>query len=142
MDYSNGSSVDLNELALDESMNIGRGTSGGAYADWDNGGTQNGAAYAWNTHSQDASYGAGTIKDSNDWSRVGLPFARSYAGGNFGMSIGSQRIAPMTSRDAMRDQSTYLVKEESVLSRDGLPYGAIIPSGIRDLSNSSRLTKH
>ena len=34
MDYSNGSSIDLNENNLNEADNIGRGAIGGAYADW------------------------------------------------------------------------------------------------------------
>jgi hypothetical protein len=75
MDYSDGSSSSLNEAALLEANNIGRGSTAGAYADWN----QNGSLTA-TSQARDLNVdGFQTIlSDFNDWGNLSLPFSRSY----------------------------------------------------------------
>lgn len=80
MSYSNGSGSSLNESALQEANNIGRGSASSAYADWNLNGALN-----LNPLSIDLN-GDGvktTLTDYNDWGNLLLPFARYY-GGNTG----------------------------------------------------------
>jgi type II secretory pathway pseudopilin PulG len=75
MDYSNGSSSSLNEAALLEANNIGRGSTAGAYADWNQNGSLTATSQAIDLN------GDGTqtvISDFNDWGNLSLPFNRSY----------------------------------------------------------------
>jgi hypothetical protein len=73
MDFSNGTGSDLDEAALLESANIGRGSSGGAYADWDLDTALTATAVARDLNVDGAN---GVLKDYNDWANVVLPFAR------------------------------------------------------------------
>lgn len=82
MDFSNGSSTTLNEASLSEASNIGRGSSGGAYADWNMSGTLNAGTLSIDLNGD----GARTVlNDYNDWANVVLPFTRQ-ANGNAGIS--------------------------------------------------------
>ena len=77
IDYSNGSSADLNESFLSESFNIGRGADASVYADWNGNGSNDAATYARDLNND----GSFTIlKDYNDWGNILLPFNRSYSG--------------------------------------------------------------
>lgn len=83
MGYSNGSSSALNESSLLESANIGRGTSGGSYADWNMDGSLAGMALS-NDLNGDSSFS--TLNDYNDWANLVLPFVR-YSSANTGTSF-------------------------------------------------------
>ena len=76
MDFSDGSGSALNENNLLESDNIGRGSTSGAYADWDQSTTLTGTVLSLNLRFD------GTVKtvlhDYNDWGNLVLPFARFY----------------------------------------------------------------
>lgn len=78
LDYSNGSSADLNENSLLESELLGRGSAvAGAYIDWnlDNLNTQ-----IRISRSIDENTSLSLLKDHNDWANLGLPFSRKYSG--------------------------------------------------------------
>jgi hypothetical protein len=78
IDFSNGTSAALNELALNENDGIGRGAG---TIDWnDNNVTE-----------------ANISRDINDWGNLVLPFARSFSAFNNGVSKHSvkQRLMPV-----------------------------------------------
>lgn len=83
IDYSNGSSSQLNEDNLLESNNIGRGSSGGAYADWDLSGSLASSPYALDLNAdalEDEPAPITLLNDYNDWANLKFPFARSFWG--------------------------------------------------------------
>jgi hypothetical protein len=77
MSYSDGTGINLNESALAESANIGRGAATGAYADWNLNG-----ALTTGTYSKDLNVDSslGVLHDYNDWANIKLPFSRFWAG--------------------------------------------------------------
>lgn len=84
LNYSDGTGTALNELSLQESANVGRGSTGGtAFADWDLNGISTSGTVAVDLNVDGASQ---TLTDHNDWGNLQLPFARSYAS-NSGVSI-------------------------------------------------------
>jgi hypothetical protein len=99
MSYSNGSSAALNESALSEASNIGRGASGGAYADWDMNGALTAGTYSKDLNG-DGSYG--TLNDYNDWGNLLLPFSRQYTG-NAGAQVNPTASSSATVLNAITD---------------------------------------
>ncbi|AMC34705.1 lamin tail domain-containing protein [Janthinobacterium sp. B9-8] len=91
MDFSDGSSVNLNENALIESALIGRGNNAGFYADWNTNGSQNTVAYSRDIN-QDSSLSV--LSDYNDWANLNLPFARQGTG-NSGASFLFRRLVSL-----------------------------------------------
>lgn len=77
IDYSNGSSADLNESSLLESANIGRGANGGVYADWNLSGAQDFTPYVLDLN---ASGSTTVLKDYNDWANILWAFNRTVSG--------------------------------------------------------------
>jgi len=77
MSYSSGTGANLNESALSESANIGRGTAVGAYADWNLNGL-----LTTGTYSRDLNVDSvlGILHDYNDWANLNFPFSRSQYG--------------------------------------------------------------
>lgn len=73
IDYSSGASANLVESSLLESNNIGRGSVGGAYADWNMNST-NTLTYISKDLNGDGLFT--TLTDFDDWSNLLLPFAR------------------------------------------------------------------
>jgi hypothetical protein len=78
--YSNGSSANLNESALSEADNIGRGAHAGVYADWDLNGRLTTTPISKDLNGDGL---LGTLMDYNDWANLVFPFAR-YNSGNSG----------------------------------------------------------
>ena len=78
IDYSDGSSLPLNEAALYESANVGRGALTGVYADWDEDGSLGATAVSRDLNGDGV---VGFLGDYNDWAALTLPFARYTAGG-------------------------------------------------------------
>lgn len=74
MSYSDGTSSSLNEAALSEAVNIGRGSSGGAYADWNLSGTLTAGSVSRDLNGDSA---LNTLSDYNDWANIAYPFLRS-----------------------------------------------------------------
>jgi hypothetical protein len=93
--YSDGSSADLPESSLAEALNIGRGSSGGAYADWNDNHALNAAAYQHNLNPQDGT-AITVLRDFNEWGNLLLPFSRGYSGNNSGdaFTLAAVRHAP------------------------------------------------
>ncbi len=81
--YSDGTGADLHESGLMESANIGLGSSGGAYADWNDNHALNPSAYRHNLNPQDGT-DITVLKDYNEWGNLMLPFARTHSGSNSG----------------------------------------------------------
>ncbi|MFP8777848.1 hypothetical protein [Hydrogenophaga sp. RWCD_12] len=78
IDYSDGSSLPLNEAALYEGANVGRGALTGVYADWDEDGSLGATAVSRDLNGDGV---VGFLGDYNDWAALTLPFARYTAGG-------------------------------------------------------------
>jgi hypothetical protein len=109
MSYSDGSSSNLTEAALSEAVNIGRGTTGGSYADWN----LNGSLTA-GTISRDLNGDSiwMTLRDHNDWANLNFPFVRSYQS-QFGASNLSRTRQSETPRlDAMTNDLQPYIKED------------------------------
>jgi Immunoglobulin I-set domain len=89
MDYSDGTSSSLDETSLLESSNIGRGSTAGAYADWDKSSSLTATPQVKDLNGDAAQT---TLRDSNDWGSLSLPFSRSY-NVNSGISQSSSSLA-------------------------------------------------
>jgi hypothetical protein len=83
MDYSDGSSAPLDETALSESVNLGRGSQVGAYADWDLSGSLTTAKISKDLDGDGLKT---TLRDFNDWGNLQLPFSRNWYTNNLGKS--------------------------------------------------------
>jgi uncharacterized protein YjdB len=84
MNYSDGTSIDLDENALYEANNIGRGSLNGAYADWDLNGFKTPTSVSRDLNGD----GQKTVlKDYNDWGNLVFPFTRNSQNGQFGPKI-------------------------------------------------------
>lgn len=113
MDYSNGSSIDLDENNLNESLNIGRGAVAGAYADWDNSNSQTSGTFAFNIHNPDTTTSLRVLKDYNDWDNLVLPLARTFQGVNSGAVLPTmQPVKEIVRKDTMSDRPRNLVYED------------------------------
>jgi hypothetical protein len=78
LDYSSGSSADLNENSLLESELLGRGsTVAAAYIDWNLDGRNTTIRVS---RSIDDNAPLSTLKDHNDWANLVLPFSRQVSG--------------------------------------------------------------
>lgn len=93
MNYSDGSSSDLDENALTEAGNIGRGSVAGAYADWDNNNALTTYKFARNLNPQEGNERS-VLKDYNEWANLAVSFSRTRAGSNFGKSVFTDAPAP------------------------------------------------
>lgn len=96
MDYSDGRSAAIDERALSEAANIGRGSSSGAYADWDNNNALTEAVFARNINPLDG-YSKGVLRDHDEWGNLWISFARGYSGSSSGAAMKARkaRINPM-----------------------------------------------
>ncbi|QLG89221.1 lamin tail domain-containing protein [Chitinibacter bivalviorum] len=90
IDYSNGVSQDLDEVRLSESNLLGRGTSSGAYIDWNADNRLTATLLSLNIDSPDSSVSLDVLRDYNDWANLVLPFARQYQGSML-RSVNDQR---------------------------------------------------
>ena len=79
IDYSDGSAAALDENFLLESSNIGRGSTAGAYADWNMDGSLTPSAQSLDLNKDGLK---GLLRDYNDWANLVLPFNRSAPGSN------------------------------------------------------------
>ena len=84
IDYSDGSSLPLNENNLNESVLIGRGTVAGSFADWNTNGTQDSANYAMDINQS----GSKTeLRDYNDWANLVINPRRQSNANNSGIML-------------------------------------------------------
>ena len=96
-DYSDGSGRSLDESALLETLNIGRGSNAGAFGDWNLNGSLDRGAY--NRGLWGHAGGSGRVlKDSDDWSQIVLVTGRSYpkAPGRFFAPVSAEIIKEET----------------------------------------------
>lgn len=109
MSYSDGTSSNLNESALSEAANIGRGTTGGSYADWNLNGSLTGGTISRDLNG-DSSFT--TLTDYNDWANLNFPFVRNYQS-QFGATNLSRSSRSETPRlDAMTNDLQPYIKED------------------------------
>ncbi len=95
LDYSDGSSADLNEAQLNESMGLGRQQ---AWLDFDNSGHINTPSFDVNANQETS-----ILKDHNDWASIQLSFNRNPNG----LSLQSNtRFAPL-----QQDQQEWIIEE-------------------------------
>ena len=103
MSYSNGSGAALDESKLSEAANIGRGSVGGAYADWDDNNSMTASVFGRNINPLDG-YGRTVLKDYNEWGNLVLPFARGFSGSSSGKSLVARtapRVNPMSAQRSL-----------------------------------------
>ena len=108
INYSDGSSDNLIETALSEAANIGRGTTGGSYADWN----LNGVLTA-GTISRDLNDDSirTTLRDHNDWANLSFPFVRNWYSQSYVTNLLSN--APkLPVLDAMTNDIQPYIKED------------------------------
>jgi len=77
IDYSDGSGKSLDEAALDERQNIGRGADANAFADWNFNSRVDAKSYGRNIISRGGP--RQVLRDHDDWSALTLVSGRSYA---------------------------------------------------------------
>lgn len=110
MSYSDGSGMPLDETRLTEADNIGRGSAGGAYADWDNNGRATTGIFSRNINPQDGS-GRNLLKDYDEWSNLSIAFSRSFSGSNSGMSLARKDASPRINAMSDRHPHARIVEE-------------------------------
>jgi hypothetical protein len=89
IDYSNGSSSDLDENHLNENTGLGRGSS---VIDWNiNNTTETNAIFDINFDSISQTVNLSVFHDFDDWTNLSLPFARTFYGFNNGIGAKSVR---------------------------------------------------
>jgi hypothetical protein len=136
IDYSNGTSTDLDENALVGANLIGRGTPvAGSFINWSGTATVASPAYAFNVN-RDFTDATPTVavlsvlKDHNDWTKIQVPFVRTMSGFNSGSSLDGSVKRPDASspprRDPMNDATDKeFVREDppspQLLRDEGLP---------------------
>lgn len=87
--FSDGSGQSLDETQLLESINVGRGSNEGAYADWNMDGVMTEGVQSLDL---DGDGGRTVMRDYNDWANIFLPFARRSSG-NAGKAV--REIRPL-----------------------------------------------
>ena len=113
IDYSDGSSPDLDEKALVGSNLMGRGIAAvGAFINWSGTAIATSVAYAFDVNRDSLK---AILKDNNDWLNIKLPFSRNFSGYNTGASLDSRSpAADAARRDAINDAaSKELVREDA-----------------------------
>lgn len=124
VDYSNGSSLPLNESALYESANVGRGALPGVYADWDENGSLTTTAVARDLNADGV---MGVLTDHNDWAALTLPFTHSYSGGLLQKSsrmMASRKAAKVPERGATVPSPMFDDRGPTIVTCGSEPTGA------------------
>jgi hypothetical protein len=120
IDYSNGSSADLDENALIGTNLIGRGTSvAGSFINWSGTATVASPAYAFNVNRDFTTATPsmplfGVLRDYNDWANIQLPFVRTLSGFNSGASSDNTARRPASTDAPRRDPMNDAAEKEFV----------------------------
>jgi hypothetical protein len=115
MSYSDGRGAPLDETRLSESANIGRGSAGDAYADWDNNGTWTSGTFGKNINPL-GGFGRTMLTDYDEWSNLQIVFSRGFSGSSTGKSLLRSSAASVPSMvNAMDHRHPYAVIEEAAL---------------------------
>lgn len=120
IDFSDGSGSELNEQALSEAVNIGRGSSGGAYADWDDNGVFTATTFARNINPL---WGQAktVLRDFNEWGNLSLSFSRAWSGASYGYGIDDAGQANATEPERRVNPMNLAARNRTV--EDPLPPG-------------------
>jgi hypothetical protein len=120
IDYSNGTSTDLDENALVGANLIGRGTPlAGSFINWSGTATVASPAYAFNVN-RDLTNGTPSVpilsilKDHNDWANIQVPFVRTLSGFYSGASLDGSVKRPDASSAPRRDPMNDATDKEFV----------------------------
>lgn len=138
IDYSDGSSLPLNESALYESANVGRGALPGVYADWDENGSLTTTAVARDLNGDGV---LGVLTDHNDWAALTLPFVRQYSGGLMQKSFkvgAARKAAKVPERGATVPNPLFGDRGPTVITCGGDPRGTNILRALRAKSAAER----
>lgn len=109
MSYSDGSGSALNEVGLSEAANIGRGSTGGSYADWNLNGSLTAGSLSRDLNGDSS---LTRLTDYNDWANLNFPFVKN-ASGQFGatnLSRSSRSETPQL--DAISNDLQPYIKED------------------------------
>jgi hypothetical protein len=107
INFSDGSSSNLNEAALSEAANIGRGTSGGSYADWNLDGSLTAGTISRNLNGDSATI----LRDHNDWANLSFPFVRNAWSQSYINNL-SRNTPKLPVLDAMTNDVQHYIKED------------------------------
>jgi hypothetical protein len=107
INFSDGSSSNLNEAALSEAANIGRGTSGGSYADWNLDGSLTAGTISRNLNGDSATI----LRDHNDWANLSFPFVRNASSQSYINNL-SRNVPKLPVLDAMTNDVQHYIKED------------------------------
>jgi hypothetical protein len=75
IDFSDGSSVDLDENNVSEALNIGRGSVDGAYADWNNSGRLDATPYPRRLTQSEPNEPLRILRDYDEWGNLSFPYS-------------------------------------------------------------------
>ena len=104
MSYSDGTGAPIDEARLSEAGNIGRGSAGGAYADWDDNGIYTDGAFGRNINPLDG-YARTVLKDYDEWGNLQIVFSREFSGSSSGRAIADKPALPRI--NAMSDRHPF-----------------------------------
>lgn len=110
LNFSNGTSLALDEYYLQESLNIGRGANAGVFADWNNNQTLDTQPYARDINGDGM---LNQLSDFDDWSNIVWVFNRRYSGA-FGARDSRLSIAPNVLDPMSNDRQAYIVETAHV----------------------------
>ena len=113
MSYSDGTGAPLDESRLSEASNIGRGSAGGGYADWDNNGMLTGGTIARNINTLSGA-ARSVLNDYNEWGNLNIAFARGFSGSSSGKSLVPAEAVPRLF-NAMSPRHPFATIEEAAL---------------------------
>jgi hypothetical protein len=120
IDYSDGSSTNLDENALLGTSLIGRGIPvAGSFINWSGTATVASPAYAFNvnrdfTTATPSMPLLGVLRDYNDWANIQLPFVRTLSGFNSGASSDNTARRPASTDAPRRDPMNDAAEKEFV----------------------------
>lgn len=108
MNYSDGTSINLVESSLSESLNIGRGANSGAYADWNLNGSLTNSSLSIDLNADSM---LSTLTDYDDWSNLTFPFARN-ASGNAGLNL-NRATSEIILNPIADDRQKYIIEYDA-----------------------------
>lgn len=113
MSYSDGRGAPLDETRLSEAVNIGRGSAGGAYADWDNNGIWTSGTFGKNINPL-GGFGRTVLTDYDEWNNLQIVFSRGFSGSSSGKSLLTAAATPSLV-NAMNHRHPFATIKEAAL---------------------------
>ncbi|HYC43428.1 MAG TPA: hypothetical protein VEB70_10630 [Noviherbaspirillum sp.] len=113
MSYSDGRGAPLDETRLSEGDNIGRGSTGGGYADWDNNGIWTTGTFGKNINPL-GGFGRTVLKDYDEWGNLQIVFSRGFSGSSSGRSLVTAAATPVKVNAMNHHHPFATIKEEAL----------------------------